>query len=117
VSSPPSALAQRNLFEVFDERDPVARARAADEIYAADVEFHDPEGVVRGPAAVVAKAGALTDQAPGFVFALGRVRQNGAVAVLDWRFGPDGGDPVVTGTDVVVAADGRIRSLYTVLDA
>ncbi|GAA1389762.1 hypothetical protein GCM10009613_29280 [Pseudonocardia kongjuensis] len=109
-------LAQRNLFEVFDERDPAARARAGDEIYTADVAFHDPEGTVRGPAAVVAKAGALLDGAPGFRFALAQVRENpGGLSVLDWRFGPEGGDPVVTGTDVVLVTDGRISALYTLL--
>ncbi|MEJ2863706.1 nuclear transport factor 2 family protein [Actinomycetospora flava] len=118
-SPPPSAsaLAQRNLFEVFDERDPEARARAAEEIYSGDIEFHDPEGTVRGREAVAAKAGALLDDAPGFAFSLIRARQNaGTVSVLDWAFGPDGGDPVVTGTDVVLVADGRIRSLHTLLD-
>lgn len=112
-----SALARRNLFEVFGERDPAARARAGDEIYATDVAFHDPDGTVRGPAAVVAKAGALLDGAPGFVFTLHRVRESPAgLSVLDWRFGPADGDPVVTGTDVVQVTDGRISTLHTLLD-
>lgn len=112
-----SELAQRNLLEVFNERDPAGRARAGDEIYAAAVEFHDPGGAVQGPAAVVAKAAALLDEAPGFVFTLRRVRENpGGLSILDWGFGPEGGDPVVTGTDVVIVADGRISALYTLLD-
>ncbi|BBG00115.1 MULTISPECIES: nuclear transport factor 2 family protein [Pseudonocardia] len=112
-----SELAQRNLFEVFNERDPAGRVRAGDEIYAPDIEFHDPEGPVRGPADVVAKAGALLDGAPGFVFTVARIRENpGGLSVLDWRFGPAGGEPVVTGTDVVLVADGRISALYTLLD-
>jgi hypothetical protein len=31
---------------------------------------------------------------------------------LTWHFGPEGGEPVVTGTDIALVVDGRIRSLH-----
>jgi len=111
-------LMRRNLLEVFGERDPGRRAEAAARTYAEDVVFHDPEGPVTGRAAVVAKAGALLDGAPGFVFAArGAVRESGgSLGLLAWQFGPAGGPPVATGTDVALIRDGLIHTLHTLLD-
>jgi hypothetical protein len=112
-------LMNRNLFAVFGERDPAARAGAAARTYAEDVVFHDPDGTVTGRDAVVAKAAELLDGAPGFVFAArGPVRESaGSLGVLDWRFGPADGPPVATGTDVALIRDGLIRTLHTLIDA
>ena len=112
-------LMHRNLLDVFNERDPARRARAIAETYAADVVFHDPEGSVTGRAAVQAKAQALLDGAPGFVFApRGPVYTSAdSLGALAWKFGPADGDPVATGMDIALVQDGRIATLHTVLDA
>jgi hypothetical protein len=111
------ALVHRNLLDVFNERDPERRSSAMAEIYAEDVTFTDPGGVVTGHEAIGRKAQEILDGAPGFVFSpAGPSRQSGDLALLSWRFGPAGGDPVVTGTDVSLVRDGRIASLHTLLD-
>ncbi|MDL5155039.1 nuclear transport factor 2 family protein [Actinomycetospora termitidis] len=105
-----------NLLEVFGERDPDRRAAAIARTYASDVVFADPEESLTGHEALRAKAQSLLDQAPGFVFAA-----DGAVHVVDdlghlsWTFGPDGGEPVVRGTDIALVRDGVIARLYTFL--
>ena len=111
-------LMQRNLLAVFGERDADRRAAAAAETYSEDVAFSDPEGTVTGRAALVAKAQALLDGAPGFVFApRGDVRESGGtLGVLAWQFGPAGRPPVAVGTDIAVVRDGRIVALHTLLD-
>ena len=42
----------------------------------------------------------------------GEVSANHNLGRLTWHFGPDGEPPVVTGTDVAIIDNGRIRSLY-----
>ncbi|MEU8821639.1 nuclear transport factor 2 family protein [Actinoplanes sp. NPDC048796] len=111
-------LAFRNLLEVFGERDPEKRATAIREIYAEDVTFADPDEVVVGWDALDRKAQGLLDKAPGFVFAaVGEVRVVQDLTMLAWQFGPEGAAPAVSGVDICLVADGRITSLYTMLDA
>jgi len=111
-------LMHRNLLGVFGERDPQRRAAAIAATYAEDVVFTDPEGTVTGREALDAKAQALLDGAPGFVFAPhGEIRESGGtLGLLAWRFGPQDGEPVVTGTDIALVRAGRIHTLHTLLD-
>jgi SnoaL-like domain len=109
-----SELLRANLHGVFGERDQAKRRTAAAATYTEDVAFSDPEGAVVGPEAVEAKAAALLDGAPGFVFA-----EDGPVyamgdgrAALPWAFGPEGA-PVVHGLDVITIVDGRISAVLT----
>jgi hypothetical protein len=108
---------RRNLLEVFGERDGARRRGVIAELYAEDVVFQDPEGLVRGRDAIDAKVAALLDGAPGLVFRLtGPVRVSGDLGVLTWAFGPEDGAPVVSGTDIALITDCRITRLHTLLD-
>jgi ABC-type hemin transport system substrate-binding protein len=110
-------LAHRNLLEVFGERDAGTRAKVIREIYAEDVEFADPDGVVVGWDSLDRKAQGLLDEAPGFVFTpAGAVRVVQDLTLLAWHFGPEGAPPVASGTDISIVENGRIRRLYTMLD-
>ena len=111
-------LLERNVSEVFGERDPARRRLAIQEIFTEDCVFFDAEGHATGRDAIDARAGGiLRDAPPEFVFRtpgpaevihdLGRVR---------WQFGPPGASPVVTGMDFAMFADEKIRALYTFLD-
>ena len=109
-----SELLAANLHDVFGNRDPQTRRAAIERIYAEDVVFTDPEGSVRGRAAVEAKAAALLAGVPGdFVFAEDGERYAAAdVGALAWAFGPDG-SPVARGIDIITIADERITSVRT----
>lgn len=111
-------LMTANLLRVFNERDGDLRRAAIAATYAEDVVFADPEGAVRGHAALDAKAQALLDGAPGLVFSAdGPVRQAQDLGHLAWHFGPVGGAPVASGIDVALVRDGRIVRLWTLLTA
>ena len=111
-------LAHKNLLEVFGERDPGTRAKVIREIYAEDIVFVYTDVQVVGWDAVDCKAQRLLDEAPGFVFtAAGEVRTVQNLTLLSWHFGPEGAPPVVSGTDISIVEDGRIKHLYTMLDA
>ena len=109
---------ERNVSEVFGERDPGRRGRAIAELYAEDCAYHDTEGESVGQAAVSERVGRILDESPpGFAFSvvdpaevihdLGRLR---------WQLGPAGAPPVVSGMDVALFANGKIRTLYTFVE-
>jgi len=118
MTSTVSQLMQQSLEKVFGERNDARRAASAEQTYAADVSFTDPEGVVVGRGALEDKVRALLAGAPGFVFrAAGPVREAGDLGVLQWHFGPENQAPVVSGTDIALIRNGRISALYTLLEA
>ena len=116
--STPSELMLANLLDVFGERDPERRSSVAGRIYAPDVVFLDPDEVVTGRDALTAKAQAILDGAPGFVFVpSGDVHVNNDLAYLSWGFGPEGQDPVVRGMDICLIENDRIAKVYTFLES
>jgi hypothetical protein len=119
VSPALQQLMERNVLEVFGERDSASRKSVINELYVEDCTFSDFESGARsvGRDALDARVEELLEGAPGFVF-----RLDGSAQVLQdlgrarWRFGPDGGAAVVAGMDVAIFKDGRIGSLYTFLE-
>jgi hypothetical protein len=111
-------LMHQNLFDVFNERDLERRVAAIALTYAEDVVFYDPDGSVTGRPALNAKAQALLDRAPGFVFAPRgpAYASAGVLGALAWRFGPADGEAVATGMDIALIEDGLIHTLHTVVD-
>jgi hypothetical protein len=107
---------EANLGGVFNERDPARRRAAIARTYAADIAFSDPEGTVIGHEALDAKAQAVLDQSPGFVFSPdGDVQVVQDLGYLAWNLGREGGPPVIRGADVALVKDGLIARLYTML--
>ena len=110
------SLMQSSLLGVFNQRDEPARLEAMRELYAPGIRFSDDEGTVTGINAVNAKIRILQERTPGFVFsAAGPVHEVQDLGSLAWSYGPEGADPVVSGTDVVLVSDSLIVSLYTYL--
>jgi hypothetical protein len=110
------ALMRRNLLEIFNEREPDKRTAVMAEVYTSSVRFYEPDQTHEGRAAVGVRVGELLGEAPGFVFAPdgdGAVNQDHGY--LRWTMGPEGGPPVVEGTDVASVVDGRIDTLRTFL--
>jgi hypothetical protein len=110
-------LMERNLLEVFGQRDSARRAAVIAELYTADCTFFEADEQVTGREALNAKVGSILKDAPGFVFrAVGPPQVNHDLGRLRWQLGPAGAPPVVTGTDIAVFEQERIRALYTFLD-
>jgi hypothetical protein len=110
-------LMERNLLEVFGQRDSERRAAAIADLYTADCTFFEADEQVTGREALNVKIGSILKDAPGFVFrAAGRAQFNHDLGRLRWQFGPPGAAPVVTGMDIALFEHGRIRTLYTFLD-
>jgi hypothetical protein len=108
---------EKNVLEVFGERDSERREFAISKIYTEECTFFEPEGQIVGRDAINARVEHLLQEAPGFVFRLaGPAEVNHDLGRLRWQFGPNAAAPVVTGMDVAIFERGRIRALYTFLD-
>lgn len=110
-------LMERNVLEVFGERDSKRRKSVINELYTENCTFFEPDEQINGRDAINAKVDQVLEGTPGFVFRLaGPAEINHDLGRLRWHFGPAGAAPVVTGMDVAVFEQGRIRALYTFLD-
>jgi SnoaL-like domain len=120
VNNELSHLMERNVLEVFGERDSERRKSVINELYTENCTFNDMDSDAPsvGRLALNAKVEHLLKPVPGFVFRVtGPAQVIQEVGRLRWQFGPDGAAPVVMGMDVAIFEQGRIRSLYAFLDA
>jgi hypothetical protein len=113
----PARIADRALDEIFNQRDATLMRAAIDELCAPGLTFIDPEGTSHGLDEFVDKV--IAAQAlgtPDFRFtSLSPAHEVADLALHRWELGVPGQPAVVTGTDVVIVADGRIETFYTVL--
>ena len=111
-------LMERNLSEVFSERDPARRRRAIAHLYTEDCASYDADGANFGQAAISDRVGRILDQSPpGFAFSLvGPAEVIHDLGRLRWQTGPAAAPAVLSGMDVASFANGRIRTLYTFVE-
>lgn len=110
-------LMERNVLEVFGERDSGRRRSMINELYTENCTFFEADDQIVGRDALNAKVEQILKEAPGFVFRLsGPAEVNHDLGRTRWHFGPNGAAPVVTGMDVAVFKEGRICSLYAFVD-
>src|SRR5260370_26094212 len=110
MSNTPNQLMERNVLEVFGERDSARRKIAIGAIYTENCTFFETNEEIGGPDALNAKVESLLKGAPGFVFrASGPAEVNHDVGRFPWHFGPPAAPPVVTGMDIACFQMGRFR--------
>jgi hypothetical protein len=111
-------LLRSNLERVFNERDPARRAEAIEALYVADPVMYEPDAVVSGRAAISAVAGKLLEQfGSDFAFVPeGKGVGHHGMGSLRWHAAPRGKPAAVTGMDMAAIRDGRIASLWVLLD-
>jgi hypothetical protein len=117
VSNTLGQLMERNVLEVFGERDSEHRKSVINELYVENCTFFEADGQVVGRDTLNTRVDQILQEAPGFVFRLaGPAEVNHDHGRLRWHFGPEGAAPIVTGMDVAVFEQGRICALYAFLD-
>jgi hypothetical protein len=108
---------ERNVLEVFGERDSERRRSVINELYTENCTFFETDDQIVGRDALNKKVDEILKGAPGFVFRLtGPAEVNHDLGRARWHFGPKGAAPVVAGMDVAVFKQGRIASLYAFLE-
>ncbi|MEZ0089844.1 nuclear transport factor 2 family protein [Streptacidiphilus sp. EB129] len=110
-------LAERYI-ATWNETDPTARRLLVDELWAEQCSYTDPLVAAVGREAIDATLGAVQGQFAGLVFTLGGpVDAHHDIARFTWELGPQGGEALVVGFDVLVAdGDGRIKDVHGFLD-
>lgn len=112
-----NAVAARYI-EAWNETDGAARRKLIDELWAENGVYTDPLCVAEGRDDIDATIAAVQGQFGGLVFTLGgNVDGHHDIARFTWNLGPEGGEAVVVGFDVIVVdGDGRIREVHGFLD-
>jgi hypothetical protein len=118
MSNDIETLLLRNLQEVFGEGDPDRRRSAIDQLYTDDCLVNLSLGQYRGHEALDRICGELRASHPSYVY----TPHNAPEAVQDggrinWGSGPAGEPPRYTGTDIIIARDGKISALYVFLNS
>jgi SnoaL-like domain len=109
-------LLRRMLDDVFGQRDPASRADAIAELFRPDCVFSDPDGTHIGHAAIEKAAAEVQARFPGFRFTAVLRQSLQDAGRQHWVFGLPGEPPQVSGLDLIIVVDGKIRALYTFLD-
>jgi hypothetical protein len=112
-----STLLIRNLHDVFGENDPARRRAAIDEMFTEDCVFYEPNGVHRGRDEIDRIAGAIKATHPTFRYQpIAEPEEVGNGGRIQWVSGSPGQAPEYSGTDFVIARDGRIAAIYLFFD-
>ncbi len=113
-----NALMQKNLDDVFGERDAARRLDVIRQIYCDDAVLHEPDHSVRGHDAISQAVTELLAHLPAdFAFsAIRPASSHNGIGRVQWTAGPPEGPAEVTGIDIASFDGGRIRSLHVFLD-
>ena len=110
-------LLRENIHGVFSEPDTEKRHKAIARLWAEDGVFIDHDARYEGHSGIALAADGLAKKFPNFVFTeRSKIMAYHGVGKLDWGFGPDGAEPVITGSDVLVMKGDKIGALYTFVD-
>lgn len=111
-----NAVAERYI-ATFNETDPGRRRELIEALYTADGTYTDPNVDLRGPAQIEEFVAQTQEAFPGYTFTLGGpVDAHHNQARFRWHGGPADQPDRYVGFDVIVADDGRIRSVYGFMD-
>lgn len=116
MASFPALIAK--YIDSFNENDDKRRLRLIGELYTDDAQYTDPQAELMGPEQINAFIAAVRQQFPGYLFALASaIDAHHNQAGFAWHATPFGSaEPAFVGFDVLVADDGRVRSVYGFLD-
>jgi SnoaL-like protein len=102
----------------FNETNADARSVLLNSLYSGESTYTDPHVHVQGPHEIGAFIEQTQARFPGYTFRLGGVVDaHHDQARFQWHAGPVEEPDRFVGFDVIVADDGRIRSVYGFMDA
>jgi hypothetical protein len=104
--------------ETFNETDADRRRDLLEALYAEDCTYTDPHVELQGFEQIDRFIEQTHERFPGATFTLGGpIDAHHSQARFQWHAGPADAPDAYVGFDVIVAEDGRIRSVYGFMDA
>ncbi|KAK5029225.1 hypothetical protein LTR13_008762 [Exophiala sideris] len=104
-------IAKKCLF-VFAVRDDAERVKTTKEIFHPDIVMYEADRVNTGYDGLEARMQELIAGNDFGFQAAGKPVENHGLVIADWTFGPTGGEPVLSGTDITFIEGGKIRKLW-----
>ena len=116
IMSDPAVIARAYL-ETWNENDGTKRQSLLKKHWAAVATYVDPVMSAEGTEKISGLVGAVHQRFPGFRFKLtGTPNGHGKYVRLSWSLGPDGAEPPIEGSDVVLVDEGRICQVIGFID-
>jgi hypothetical protein len=104
--------------EVWNAPAGPAREKAIAQVYTADVAVGEPGERLTGHAGVEQAIAALQAQLPGMAITRSAPLQEAQdLVTYPFTIGPEGGPTIVSGRDVLIIRDGKVSSLYVLIDS
>ncbi|WP_308993463.1 nuclear transport factor 2 family protein [Mariniflexile litorale] len=109
-------LAIKHL-DIWTDKNAEKRNKSIKEVYTVDVEIVDPFFVINGHSKLNDFIEELQAKHPGFSFSISQpIESHNNIARLFWQFGPDTKPDTITGQDIFVIENEKIKSLYIFID-
>lgn len=106
-----------NYIATWNAADTADRAELIAGHWSAEPRYVDPLIAAKGAEELSGIIGALQDRFPGFRFTLINTPDgHGDYVRFAWGLGPDGGEPIIEGSDVIVLKDGKMAEVVGFLD-
>jgi hypothetical protein len=114
--SDPVCIARAYL-ETWNETDGTKRQSLLKKYWADEATYADPLMSADGSEKISGLVAAVHQRFPGFRFKLtGTPNGHGKYVRLSWSLGPDGTEPPIEGSDVVVVDEGHICEVIGFID-
>ncbi|GAA2326400.1 nuclear transport factor 2 family protein [Dactylosporangium salmoneum] len=114
---PPAMELVEKYIAAWNTTDAAARRKLVEDVFAPGARYTDPLAAVTGRDEIDALIATAQAQFAGLQFTpAGPVDTHHDVARFGWHLGPQGGEPIVIGFDVVVIAEDRISAVHGFLD-
>lgn len=103
-------------FQIWNEHNPAARLKQMPGVYTADIAFFDDKQVAVGYEEMNSFIEHLLAANKGNKFTLASISANHNIVRLYWNFGPAAKPALISGMDLIIIEDGKVRSLSAFLD-
>ena len=106
-----------NYIATWNAADAASRDVLMASHWAEEPTYHDPLMAATNAGEIAGLVGTVQDRFPGFRFKLTNTPDgHGDFVRFSWGLGPDGAEPIIEGSDVVMLENGRMKHIVGFLD-